>query len=521
MTGRIVNFLQHDPKKISIRKLLLLASAFFIAASGLVYELIVGALSSYLLGDSVTQFSLTIGIYMFAMGLGSYLSRFLVKRLVENFILMELSLGLIGGFAAFFLFISFSYVGNFHIVLFLVLTMTGVLVGLEIPILIRILKQNLSLRELVAKVLALDYLGALAGALSVPFLLGLQTGLIRLSLIFGLLNIFVAWLGIVLFRKRIHYRFYSLLAFFCTLLVLWGILFSKKLERISESKLYADPVIFAKQTPYQRIVLTGKSNHFTLFLNSHLQFDSADEYRYHEALVHPAVLSFLQASEKKFTALVLGGGDGLAMRELLKYKNLSKALLIDLDPEMTHLAKANPLLRKQNNNALHDKRVSILNADAFVAIDEIHKPYDVVIIDFPDPSNYSLGKLYSKQMFLKLKKILKPQSIISIQSTSPLFARRSFWCIVDTLKAAGYSTKPYHAYVPSFGEWGFVMFSLKPIQVPLAPLPIKTKFLNQTTLANLFEFPLDMQRPKQRHVQTLNSQILVRLYNEDWEEAVR
>ena len=299
----------------------LLLSVFVVASCGLAYELIAGALSSYLLGDSITQFSTIIGTYLFAMGIGSYLSRFIVKGLVARFIQVELLVGLIGGFSAALLFVIFAWVaGPFKLVLYGLVLLTGILVGLEIPLVMRILKQHYGLKDLVSQVLTFDYLGALAVSLAFPLLLAPHLGLIRTSLLFGLMNALVAAWAIWLFRAQLSgMKALTAQCMLVSALLLSGLLGADKLTNMAEENLYADEIIYTETTPYQRIVLTRWKDDIRLFLNGNLQFSSRDEYRYHEALVHPA----LQAVKQPRRVLVLGGGDGLAVREILKYPGSS------------------------------------------------------------------------------------------------------------------------------------------------------------------------------------------------------
>ena len=221
----------------------------------------------------------------------------------------------------------------------------------------------------------------------------------------------------------------------------------------ADNQLFADEVIFERNTRYQRIVITRWKDDLRLFLNSHLQFSSRDEYRYHEALVHPGLSSLPNARR----ALVLGGGDGLAVRELLKYPNLESITLIDLDPEMTRLFTDHPVLAPLNDHSFSNPRVKVINDDAFVWLDRNEGSWDFVVVDFPDPTSFSLGKLYTTAFYRLLKKHVSAGGLIVVQSTSPMFARQSYWCIVETLKQAGFRTWPYHIYVPSFGEWGFTL----------------------------------------------------------------
>jgi len=489
----------------------LFLSVFLIAACGLIYELIAGALASYLLGDSVLQFSTVIGSYLFAMGIGSYLSKFLTAGLVSRFVSIELMVGLVGGFSSTLLFLAFAYTESFRFLLYLLVLLIGILVGLEIPLLMRILRERFQFRELVANVLTFDYLGALGASLLFPLLLVPRLGLVRSALLFGMLNAAVALWSTWLFSRHLSRPLGLRIAALLVLAVLGGgMVVAERIASFAEASLYADEIILARSTRYQRIIVTRWHDDLRLYLNSHLQFSSRDEYRYHEALVHPG----LAAIEAPRRVLVLGGGDGLAVREVLRYEGIEQVTLVDLDPEMTRLFREHPLLARLNGKSLQSQRVRIVNEDAFIWLEHAGGPYDFVVVDFPDPTNYSLGKLYTTAFYRMLRRSVRPGGMIAVQSTSPLFARQSFWCIVETLKAAGWNTWPYHVYVPSFGEWGFVMAGFTGYEPPVR-LPPGLRFLDTQNLAALFHFPRDMG-PVEAEVNRLNNQVLVRYYDQEW-----
>src|SRR5271168_1386278 len=359
----------------------LFLSVFLIAACGLIYELIAGTLASYLLGDSVFQFSTIIGCYLFAMGIGSYLSRFLRRGLVARFVSVELMVGLVGGFSSSLLFLAFAYTEAFRLVLYMVVILVGTLVGLEIPLLMRILKERFQFRELVSHVLTFDYLGALGASLLFPILLVPKLGLVRSALVFGILNAGVALWSTYLFREQLG-RSYGLRAGCIAVLALLGAgtIFADRISSAADNSLYADEVIFSRNTRYQRIVLTRWKDDLRLFLNSHLQFSSRDEYRYHEALVHPGLAALPGARR----VLVLGGGDGLAVREILKYPSVESVTLVDLDPEMTQLFSRHAVLSALNQHSLTAPRVHVINDDAFRWLAAVPDRFDFIVVDFPD-----------------------------------------------------------------------------------------------------------------------------------------
>ncbi len=491
---------------------LLFLNVLIIATCGLVYELLAGTLASYVLGDSVTQFSLIIGIYLSALGVGAWLSRFMEAGLARCFIEVELGVAILGGSSAPLLFLSFARLGYFHIVLYGVVFAIGVLVGLELPLLMRIMKDLLDFKELVSRVLTFDYIGALVASLLFPIFLVPRLGLVRTSLVFGLLNALVGLWGTWLFRPLIRGEVFGLRVRAAVLMALLagGIVKADWLTTLAEDNLFADEIIYTKTTPYQRIVITKGRAGFQLFLNGNLQFSSADEYRYHESLVHPAMMA---ASEPR-KVLVLGGGDGLALREILKHPTVESVTLVDLDPDMTRLSERFPPLAELNKHSYHDPRVRVINQDAMIWLEDVKERFDCAIVDFPDPNNFALGKLYTTRFYRLLRDCLSPDAAVCVQCTSPLFARSSYWCVIRTIEAAGFSVKPFSTAVPSFGVWGFALARLTPFETP-AHAPPGLRFLDDGAMSGLFILPADLG-PVSVEVNRLDNQVLVRYYDSEW-----
>ena len=500
-------------KKFLKFEFLLLFAVFTIATCGLVYELVAGTLASYLLGDSVKQFSFIIGVYLFSMGVGSYFSKFITKNLLNTFVEIEILVGLVGGLSSVVLFLLFESVHSFQFILYLLVFITGCLVGLEIPLLMNILKDKVEFRDLVSNVFTFDYIGALLASILFPLVLVPKLGIMGTSLFFGMINISIAIALCFLLKsdlKRRNILKAKAIASFALLFVVF--LFSENILSYSEGKLYGESIIYSHSTPYQRIVLTHNKSDYRLYLNNNLQFSSADEYRYHEALVHPA----MSIANKVENILVLGGGDGLAVREILKYKAVKKITLVDLDAGMTKLFKTNEVLTGFNKNSLNNAKVTVFNQDAYIWAKNCRDKFDVVIIDFPDPSNYSLGKLYSLNFYRTVQNILSPNAVVTVQTTSPYFAPKSFWCVNKTMAAVFPQVDAYNAYVPSFGEWGFT--------IVVNGFNANFNTVNRTVPGLRFydyqfdkynNFSKDMQAAN-IEVNRLDNQILVRYFDEEW-----
>ena len=505
----------------------LLASVFVVAACGLVYELSAAALSSWLLGDSVLQFSTIIGTYLFAMGVGSWLSRYFERQLPAHFLRIELMVALVGGALPALLFIANAYVpGAFRLLLYGLVMVVGTLVGLEIPLVMRILRRNAQLKDLVSQVLTFDYLGALAVSVAFPLVLVPQLGMVRTGLLFGLMNAAVALWALWLFRHEMRRVGVHALACFMTLAVLAAAFAgADRITTLAEDKFYQDRIVFSATSPYQRIVVTRGSAGHRLFLNGNLQFAERDEYRYHEALVHPVMAA--HGAPKKVA--VLGGGDGMAVREILKYPSVESVTLVELDPNMTQLFAEHETLSALNAGSLKSPKVKVVNTDAFQWLQrdsdasgasgasdasDASDVFDVIVVDFPDPTNFAIGKLYTNSFYALLDKRLSASGYAVIQTTSPLVARKSFWTVAQTVESVGLVATPYHAHVPSFGEWGFIIASHRPWREP-SQLPEGLRFLSIETLPLLFDFPKDMARVP-AEVNRLSNQLLVTTYEQEW-----
>jgi len=497
--------------------LALLGATFVIAICGLVYELVAGSVSSYLLGDSVYHFSLVIGLFMTAMGIGAYLSRHVTDP-EPAFVGAQIALGLIGGFSAMILFAAFALIENYSAFLFLVSLAIGALVGLEIPLVIRILEGRDALKVTVSNVLTADYIGALAAALLFPLVLVPQLGLMGASFLLGGINLAVAAMGLWLFRARCGFALRA--AFLLAVLAVgFGAWQSEATLGAMERRLYENEIVLAQDTPYQRVVVARDGKRVQLFLNGSIQFDTLDEHRYHESLVHPA----MTRAPRINSVLILGGGDGMATREVLRYPDVEHVTLVDIDPDVTALFRDHPALSLLNGNALSDPRVQIVNADAWEFLKEAGAPFDVAILDLPDPKDLAVAKLYSRAFYATLTTRMASGGIIVTQATSPLYARKAFWTVEATLAATldpyaqgrTLATMPYHAYIPSFGEWGFVLAGATLPDAPRRALPEGLRFLDADAFPAMRRFPADMARLDMEPA-TLFDQPLPRLYEEGW-----
>lgn len=480
----------------------MLAAVFVCAACGLVYELALVALGSYLIGDVVGQASIVLGVMVFAMGLGALATKPLQPRAAVAFAVVELGLALVGGFSVLGLYAAFAWLDLYQPALVLVAFVVGLLIGAEIPLLM-VLLQRIRAQDAgtaVADLFAADYVGALLGGLAFPFLLVPVFGQLRGALVVGAVNAVAGMVVIfAIFRRDLGRGARMALGAACVVVALllgYAFALATTFEVTARQQLYQDPIVYAQRSRYQEIVLTeavrfpGRPADVRLFLNGDLQFSSVDEYRYHEALVHPALES------PRRSVLILGGGDGLALREVLRYPDVVTVTLVELDPAMIDLARHDPRVASLNAHAFDDPRVRLVTADAFAWLRSNVERFDAVVVDLPDPDETATAKLYSVEFYGLLAPALAPGGRVVVQAGSPYFAPRSFWCIEASIRAAGFAATPYHVDVPSFGDWGFVLAVRGPMApaLGLAPGGPSLRFLDAPTLAAAAVFPPDRGR---------------------------
>ncbi len=501
--------------KSSLESFVLFFTVFVVGLCTIIYELLIGSVSSYFLGDSIKQFSITIGLSMTAMGIGTLFSRYFRSNLIQWFILIEILLGLVGGLSVPILFAAYSYTNVYYPMMVTLIMVIGILIGLEIPLLTRIMETNYALRTNISNVLSLDYFGAFAASLLFPFLLLPFFGIFKSSLITGAINLAAGIINFWFFRSYLKPRNRRSLKYFTcaiSVLLVCMLVFSGRIIHSWESSIYEDRVILSKQSAYQKIVLTKNREDLRLYLDGHLQFSTIDEYRYHEALVHIP----LSLMENRENILVLGGGDGLAVREILKHPGVKSVTVVDLDPEVTDLAKKHPMILSANRDSLSDKRVKIKNVDAFKFLEEDGSYYNVILADLPDPKNASLARLYSREFFGLAAKRLSRDGIFVTQSTSPFFAKKAFWCIDRTIRSADFKyVVPYHVYVPSFGDWGFVMASKIRRDLSDLTVNVPTRYLDKENIRAMFTFPKDI-KTDQIKLSSLNEPNVLKYYLEGW-----
>ncbi|MEV7103394.1 polyamine aminopropyltransferase [Streptomyces atroolivaceus] len=468
------------PVRPGTGRFLVLAVVFVCAACGLVYELELVALASYLIGDSVTQASVVLSVMVFAMGIGSLLAKRLRGHAAVGFGLIEAALALVGGTSALILYASFAWLGESRHTLVGFSLAIGILIGAEIPLLMTLIQRvdRQDAGGAVADLFAADYVGALVGGLAFPFLLLPMMGQLTGALFTGAVNAaaggaLVLWV----FRRDLCPRSRRLLIVVngavIALLATASVLVDD-FERAARRAVYGNEVRVAMQTEVQEIVLTGPvSGSLDLWLGGRLKVSSRDEHRYHEALVHPA----MNGPHRR--VLILGGGDGLAAREVLRYPDVTSVVVVELDPAVTRLARTDPALSTLNGHAYDDSRLTAVTGDAFAWLRTTHERFDVVISDLPDPGITASTKLYATEFYGLVAGAMEPDGRLVVHAGPPSARPATFWTVEASVRAGGLATRPYRVdgRLSGFAAvadgatsgtgtpkgWGFVLAARQPV----------------------------------------------------------
>lgn len=475
-----------------------------VAYCSIVYELLIAQTLSALMGNTVLRYSITIGVYLASLGVGAMLCEKGDERdCVDRLIRIEIWLSVIGGLAVFiicsfdvthrFLISSHSFfshgVGSFlRPILFFILSHTvivliGILSGYEIPLLIALSEAKKP--NTMNFVLGIDYFGSLLGAVLFPLVLLPKLGLFAVSYLTGLLNAFACIL-LLLFKPAARKFRYAKLTGIITVTLLMLLVFTGNTQHFflkkfyyyrhvkSLSSLFSSfedlPKIQEFRSPYQHIHIVNqpltetqsiiysqysdkyeKEPHFPrnlwLFLNNKYQFATSTEEFYHEFFIHVPI----QWKKPPEDVLVLGAGDGIALRELLKYREIKRLTLVDIDPKMLDLAQYHPFLKMVNHNSFADPRVNLVIHDAFSWLQACKKKFDAIYIDFPDPNNYDLAKLYSIEFYSLVRHCLAENGYVVADLPS---GEEDLWDeYYSTLRAAGFKfVKPFDSLLETENE---------------------------------------------------------------------
>lgn len=506
----------------AILKLCLFATGL----SGIVAEYVLSTLATYFLGNSVFQWTMIVSIMLFSMGLGSRLSKNFDAGLLQRFIVIEFLLSLLVSFVSILVYSAAAFTDYAAETIYSLSIIVGLMIGMEIPLVIRINESYETLRVNVSSALENDYYGSLLGGVFYAFIGLPLLGVTYTPFILGAVNFAVAMVLLISLWAEISPKekpWFSIASIALATAMLGGSLFAKHIIQHGEQKRYKDRVVFQQQSRYQHIVITQSGQDYWLFIDGNQQLSTLDEVKYHEPLVHPA----LQLHPDPKNVLIFGGGDGCAAREILKYDAVERIDLVDLDPAMTSLGKNHFVLTELNQNSLHHKKVHITNQDAYQFLENAKGYFDIIVIDLPDPKSVELGRLYSYEFYRLCRKKLRPHGIVVTQAGSPYFAAKAFRCIEKTMRQAGFATIPYHNHVITLGEWGWVLGAKneeeQQVEEALKRISfgsIKTRWINNSAMQMMLSFGKDafLNPADSIKINTIHQPVLHRYYlNGRWD----
>jgi len=478
------------------RSYILKLALFATGLAGIVAEYILSTLATYFLGNAVLQWTLIVSIMLFAMGLGSRLSRNIEKNLLQKFILVEFALSILSAFSALAVYMISAYSVYTGAAIYIFCISIGLLIGMEIPMVMRLNSSYEILKVNVSSVLEKDYYGSLAGGLFFAFVGLPYLGVTYTPIVLGSINFLVAILLLIILwqsvRPKIKWQL-SAIGSGIAVALISGAFLAQPLILFGEQKRYKDKIIYAEQSKYQKIVITQWQDDYWLFINGNQQLSTLDEELYHEPLVHPVMTLHPHPAD----VLILGGGDGCAAREVLKYPEVEQITVVDLDPAMTQLGQTHPVLTNLNQNALNHPKVNVLNEDGYNFLEQHKQYFDVVIIDLPDPKSVDLNRLYTYEFYRLLQKRLRPNGLVVTQAGSPYFATRAFLCIEKTMKEAGFNTEKMHNQIVTLGEWGWMIgttnrsLHLKE-KLRALTFDVETQWINQEAMLLMTSFGKDI-----------------------------
>ena len=547
--------------------ILLILTMAVLAGCGLIYEYLLSHYAGRVLGIMESTIYAMIGLMIVAMGLGAFAAR-KIQCAFNGFVWLELAIAFLGSSSILIIgglialtqtfpeilgqmfnlppdayprgglfkqlsFIAFNSPYFFGLIL-------GFFIGMEIPLVARIREEihQKHLKNNLGTIYGADYIGAgMGAAIWVVFLLSIDIS--KASALTAALNLLAGCVFVIYYWQKLNWRKTLISAHIILLIFIMAIYqFGNSWLSQMSNLLYLDKVVYSDKTRYQQLTFTQRNmgamqgEIINFYLNGRLQFSSSDEFIYHSYLVSPV----LAGSARQDNILIIGGGDGLALRDVLQWQP-KKVTLVDLDGELLEIFK-NPekkLPQQLANNiselnmaSLQDKRVEVISADAFISIDKLlqsNKSFDAIIVDLPDPSHPDLNKLYSVNFYARLKQLLAGDGLIGIQSASPYHAKNAFIAIGKTVQAAGFSSvQQYHDNVPSFGEWGWTIAS-KMGAAPLTrlkqlpELPVAHHWLTLPMVINAFDFSRDFYKDKATvPVNYLGSHAIYQLHQKAWQD---
>ncbi len=498
------------------------AAIFATGVSGLVAEFIFSTLASYFIGDTIVQWTLVLSIMLFSMGVGSRLSARVNKNLLFVFLSVEIALSLMICLAPLIIYGLAGQTQYIHLLVYGCSAAVGCAIGFEIPLVTRLNEPYEKLSRNISSIMSYDYIGSLIGGLAFAFFALPVLGIKNAAFVFGAFNLLAAFAVVFVFWKQIKAiktQFFGVVAAVIVLLSV-GFIQSDNIKLYGEQSRFKDKIVHVVESKYQKLVVTTWLNEHWLYINGNLQMTTLDEYLYHEPMIHPVVALVKHPKQ----VLVIGGGDGFNVKELLKYPDVESITLVDLDPEMTNLGAKYPPFVKANGSSLSNEKVQVINADGFTFLQKSEQLYDLIVVDLPDAKGVDLNKLYTQEFYQMVRLHLRPNGAMITQSGNPYLATKAFECIKKTMQSSGFNVLPLHNHVLSMGEWSWVIGTKKGSVQQLKKYlkkqdfnSIRTRWLNQEAMHMMLHFGKPTSDTSRIEINTLNNPVLYQYQlNGDW-----
>jgi spermidine synthase len=490
---------------------------FATGISGLTSEFILSTLASYFIGNVIVQWTIVLSIMLFAMGIGSRMSRFITKRILLTFLWIEFSLSLLISFSPLLVYALASKTEFIHSVIYTLALLVGFCIGFEIPLATRLNETYEPLNKNISNIMSWDYIGSLIGGLLFAFWGLPELGITNTAFTFGALNLSVAILLFWNYRSALFKEKKWMIASVLVLISLLSIGFYKSDDIVlySEQSRYKDKIVYQKQSKYQHITVTQWKEHYWLYINGNQQLSTFDEFLYHEPMVHP----IMALTPEHKNILIIGGGDGFNVKEILKYEDVKTITVVDLDPAMTRLGKEFEGIVKYNESALSHAKVTVLNEDGFTFLEKNETFYDIIMIDLPDAKTIEINKLYSLEFYRLAHHALRPNGHIITQAGSPYYATKAFYCIDKTMKEANFTNLQLHNQILTLGEWGWIIGSKKYTKEQMVKIVKQTsyknlnnKWLTKEAIDLITSFGKPLIDTVNVQINTINSPMLYKYY---------
>jgi len=470
---------------------LIFSVAFLVALCSIIYELMFSQLLTIIFGGTVIRYSITIGLFLFSLGIGSLLFGFIKIKPERLFVIIELLITLIGfiGVIAIIKGAAWYFEGRGFMVSktgllwfsYIPIILVGIISGIEIPLLAK-LGESHKTKNIFGEVLGFDYFGSLVGTIIFALLLYPVYGVVVTAFFVSFINLVLALIFALTYSSD------KVLKVLCLIMLVGYIFTFPQIGTIQEDMIkdFRGKRIFTPvneqglvlmqyevkdflSTRYQDIMITqinrtqnytfgGPKDFICLHLDNDQQFCSFAVEGYHGGMVDVPMMYF--DPKKDLDVLIIGGGDWIGVNYLTKFDNVKSITLVDIDKEFTEFAKTNQFISKYNDKAWLSEKLIFLNEDGFSYVLKTGEKYDLIILDLPGITHDKLSHLYSVEFFSNVKRILQNQGIVTTWMYQEQEASKHLQVLGQTLFESGFKYKlSYYGYAEKSIADVFILLS--------------------------------------------------------------